>query len=111
MAGSESPFCALSMAVNLDDRGIGHGVLHVRLVRACLEQPLENVGVDPVAVALEHRVPLAEVSRKVAPWAAGPHNPKHRFDEAPVVAPATPGVRRLPQAMRFHLRPLGVCQY
>ena len=37
--GSESPFCALSVAVDPDDGGIDHGVLHVRLLRAGLEKP------------------------------------------------------------------------
>lgn len=45
------------------------------------------------------------------PWAFRPHDPQHRFDEAAVVAPARPGVRRLRQTMRFHLRPLGVRQH
>src|SRR5512133_2015162 len=57
--GSESPFCALSVAVDLDDGGINHGVFHVRLVAAGIEKPLEDIGFDPVAVALEGRVPLA----------------------------------------------------
>src|ERR1700733_8465016 len=43
--------------------------------------------------------------------AARPHDPKHRFDEAPVVTSATPGVRWLTQTMRLHLRPLGVRQH
>ena len=72
---------------------------------------IENVGFDPVAIALEDGVPVAEQGRKIAPWASRPHNPKHRFDKAPVVASAASGVRRLPQAMRFHLRPLGLGQY
>src|SRR6185437_5533328 len=56
-------------------------------------------------------VPLAKRGWQIAPWAAGPHDPQHRFDEAAVITSATPGIRRLTQAMRFHLRPLGVCQY
>ncbi|MBY0318679.1 MAG: hypothetical protein K2X72_08155 [Reyranella sp.] len=46
--------------MDLDDGGIDHGAFHVRLVRAGLEKPDENIGFDPVAIALEHRVPLAE---------------------------------------------------
>ena len=54
---------------------------------------------------------LPKSGRKVAPRAARPHDPQHRFDEAAVVASAAPGVRRLAQTMRLHLRPLGVRQY
>jgi hypothetical protein len=101
----------LSVAVNLDDGGVDHGVFHVRFVRAGIEKPLEDIGFGPITVPLEHGISLAKGGRQVAPWTAGPHNPKHRLYEAAVVAPATPGVRWLAQAMRFHLRPLGVCQY
>ena len=109
--GSESPFCALSVAMDLDDGGVDHSVFHVRRVGAGLENPGENIRFDPVAVALENSVPVAEQRRKITPRAARPHNPKDRFHEAPVVASAAPGVRRLTQTMRLHLRPLGVRQY
>jgi hypothetical protein len=72
--------------MNLDDGGVGHGVFHVWLVRAGLEKPDENPSLDPVAVALEHGVPVAEGRRKVTPWTSRPDDPKHRFDEAAVVA-------------------------
>jgi hypothetical protein len=36
----------------------------------------ENIGLHPVAIALENRVPLAEKLRKVAPGAARAGNPK-----------------------------------
>ena len=54
---------------------------------------------------------LPKKSWKVAPRTACPNDPQHRFDKAPVVAPASAGVRRLAQTMRFHLRPLRVGQY
>src|SRR3546814_4313104 len=60
---------------------------------------------------MEDGVPVAEGARQVAPRAARAHHPQHRFDEEPVVASAASRVRRLSQAMRFHLRPLGVSQH
>ena len=105
------PFCALSVAMDFDDRGVDHGVLHVWRVGAGLEKPSENVRFDPVAVALENSVPVAEERRKITPGASRPHDPKDRFDEAAVVTSAAPGVRRLTQTMRLHLRPLGVRQH
>src|SRR5580693_2981751 len=109
--GSETPFGALSVAMDLDDGGVDHGVFHVWRVRAGLEKPGENIRLDPVAVALENSVPIAEERRKITPRASRPHDPEDCFDEAAVVASAAPGVRRLTQTMRLHLRPLGVCQY
>src|SRR3979409_1432800 len=97
--------------MDLDDGGVDHGVFHVWRVRAGLEKLSENVRFNPVAVPLENSVPVAKERRKIAPRTSRPHDPKHRFDKPAVVASAAPGVRRLTQAMRLHLRPLGVCQY
>src|SRR5678809_1360649 len=99
------------MAMDLDDGGVDHGVFHVRRVGAGLEKPCKNVRLDPVAVALENSVPVAEERRKITPRASRPHDPKDSFHKATVVASAAPGVRRLTQTMRLHLRPLGVRQY
>ena len=58
--GFGSPFCALSVAVDFDDGGVDHGELHVRVVREGIENPLEDIGLYPVAEPLEHRVPVPE---------------------------------------------------
>src|SRR6186713_1447190 len=99
------------MAMDLDDGGVDHSVFHVRRVGAGLEKPCKNARLDPVAVALENSVPVAEERRKITPRASRPHDPKDSFHKATVVASAAPGVRRLTQTMRLHLRPLGVRQY
>src|SRR3954454_7891499 len=93
------------------DSGIDHGVFHVRLVRDGIKQPFENVGSSPVAISLEDGVPAAKQGRQIAPGAAGSRDPQHRFDKAPIVRAAAAGVRLLPPAMRFHLRPLSIGQY
>src|SRR5260370_10675951 len=108
--GPETPFCALSVAMDFDDRGVDHGVFHVWRVGAGLEKPGENIRFDPVAVALENSVPVAEQRRKITPRAARPHDPKYRFDEAAVVASPAPRVRWLYHTKRLHLRPLCVPQ-
>src|SRR6478609_10891910 len=99
------------MAMDLDDGGVDHGVFHIRRVGAGLEKPCKNARLDPVAVALENSVPVAEERRKITPRASRPHDPKDSFHKATVVASAAPGFRRLTQTMRLHLRPLGVRQY
>src|SRR4051794_24447137 len=111
MAWLAVPPLPLAMAVDLDDGGVDHGVFHVRLIRGGIEKPLENVGLDPVAIPLEDGVPMAEPGRQVTPGAAGSRNPQHRFYKATVIRAAAAGVRRLPPAMRLHLRPLGISQY
>ena len=98
------------MTVDLDDRGIDHGVFHVRLIRSGVEKTLENTGFAPIAVTHEHTVPLAELLRKVAPRAACSRDPQHSFNEQPIVATATTRIAWFAQTMRFHLRPLGVRQ-
>src|SRR5712692_7183399 len=84
---------------------------HGGLVRGSIEKPFENITLDPVSIPLEDRVPGAEQRRQIAPRAARSRDPQHRLDKAPVVLAAATRVRLLPQAMRFHLRPLGVAQH
>jgi hypothetical protein len=48
------------VAVDLDDGGVDHGVFHIRLVRAGLEKPDENAGLDPVTIPLEDAVSVAK---------------------------------------------------
>src|SRR6267378_707774 len=105
---TDSPPFAPSMAVDLDDGGVDHGVLHVRLLRGRIEKPFENIGFYPVSIPLEDGVPRAEQWRQIAPWATGSRDPQHRFDKPPVIRAAATGVRLLPQAMPLHFRPLGV---
>ena len=99
------------MAVDFDDGGIDHGVFHVRIIRDGVEQTLENAGFGPVPEARERTVPVPERRRQVAPRAARAGYPKHSLDKQPVVLATAPGIARLAQTQRFHLRPLGVAQY
>ena len=108
--GSESPFCALAVPVNLDDGGIDHSVFHVRFFRQGIENSLENISFSPIAEAPERRAPVAEHRWQIAPWTARSHNPQHRLHKKPVVPAASTRVRRLTQAVRLHLRPLGIGQ-
>jgi hypothetical protein len=48
------------MAVNPDDGGVDHRVLHVWLIATGVEKPFENIGSDPIAEPNEDRIPLAE---------------------------------------------------
>jgi hypothetical protein len=96
--------------MDLHNGGIDHRIFHIRFVRADLEEPDENISFQPLPIALEGRVPVSEKGRKIAPGATRSRDPQHRFDEAAVVAPTAPRVRRLAQTMRFHLCPLGVRQ-
>ena len=99
--GAQSPFCALSVAMDLDDGGVHHGVFHVRLVRGGIEKPFENIGAHPVAMPLEDGVPAAEERWQIAPGAAGSRDPQHRLDKPAVIRAAPAGVRLLPPAMQL----------
>ena len=98
------------MAVNFDDGRVDHGKLHIRIIRYGIENPLENAGLHPIPVALEHRIPVAERRRQISPWAARARDPKHSFEKQPVVTPCAAGVRGLAQTKRLHLRPLSIRQ-
>src|SRR5713226_2174883 len=73
-----------------------------------IEKTFENIGFYPVSIPFEDGVPRAEQRRQIAPRAAGSRDPQHRLDKAPVILTAATGVGLLPQAMRFHFRPLGI---
>jgi hypothetical protein len=98
------------VTVDLNDRGIDHGIFHVGLIRSGIEKMLENAGFAPIAITHEHTVPLTELLRKVTPGAACSRDPQHSFNEQPVISPATPRITGFAQTMWFHLRPLGVRQ-
>jgi hypothetical protein len=101
----------MAMTVNLHDRRINHGELHIGIVGNGVENSFENIGFHPAPVALEDRVPVAQARRKVTPGASRARDPKHRFHKQPIVPSAAAWVTRLSKTMRLHLRPLGVCQY
>ena len=98
------------MAVNPNDGGVDHRILHVRLVAAGVEKPFENIGSHPVSKPNVDRVPFAERWRQVSPRASRPGDPQDGFDEQPIVSPAAPRISRLAQTVRLHPRPLGVGQ-
>jgi hypothetical protein len=109
--GFESPFCALAVAVDLDDGGVDHSVFHVGIVADSIEQPFPDICLHPVAEPREHAVPVAERARQIAPGTASAGDPQHRLHKQPVILAATPGIARLAKTQRLHLRPLGVRQY
>jgi hypothetical protein len=98
------------MTVNLDDGCIDHCIFEVRLIRAGFKKLCEHIGSTPVAEATECCAPVSKMLGEITPRRTGPHDPKNSFNEKSVVAAATPGIARLAQAMRLHLRPLGVCK-
>ncbi len=55
------------MTVNLHDHGIDHRIFHVRLVRAGIEYPLEQLGNAPVTKPAKGRAPVAEMYRRITP--------------------------------------------
>lgn len=96
--------------MNLDDCRVDHGELHVRIIRCGFEYPPEDAGLHPIAIPLEHRIPVAERRRQVSPWAARAGDPQHGFEKQTVVTSCAAGIARLAQTKRLHLRPLGVSQ-
>jgi hypothetical protein len=105
-----SPFCALSVAVDLDDGGVDYRVFHVGIVGDGIEQSLPDTRLRPVAEAREYAVPVAQRGRQIPPGAAGSGDPQYRLNKSSVVLAAAAGIARLAQTKRLHFRPLGVSQ-
>src|SRR6185437_11095778 len=70
----------------------------------------ENIGFHPVSEPHVDRVPLAEQGWQVSPRAACSSDPQHRLHKQPVIRAAAAPIARFAEAMRLHLRPLGVGQ-
>ena len=96
------------MAVNPDDRGIDHGVFHVGIVRDRLEHAFENMGLDPMAKALEDGVPLAKRCWQITPGTASSRDPQHRFNKQTSVTASLSESVYVLQRRRKQLQALGI---
>ena len=108
--GSESPFCALTVAVDLDDAAVDHGVFEVGVLSQGSDDTIECIGLHPPAEALEDRVPFPELPRKVTSRAPGSSDPEHRLDKKPGIRPRAPKVTLPTKAVRGDDHPLKVGQ-
>jgi hypothetical protein len=70
-----------------------------------------NTSVLRQSLKRQCRAPVPERRRQIAPRTTRARDPQNSLYEQPVVTAAAPGVARFAQAMRFHLRPLGVRQH
>ena len=85
------PPCTGCLPVSLNDRAVDEHVFEVELVRQLVENTLEDTRKRPVAVALEHSVPVAETLRKVAP--------EEGLEKMPIVRAVAPESVALPRSM------------
>ena len=69
------------MTVHFHDRGIDHGVLHIRLAADGIKEFLPDTGLDPVTKAFEDGVAFAEFFGLIAPGAACAHDPQRGLCE------------------------------
>ena len=96
------------MAVNLDDGAVDHRHFHIGLLRQGIENTLEDPRNTPIPEPPVDRVPLAELSRKVAPLRPGPGDPEHGFQKQACVTACPPRIRLLAQTVRLDLSPLSI---
>ena len=94
------------MTVHFHDRGIDHGVLHIRLAADGIKEFLPDIGLDPVAKAFEDGVAFAKSFGPIAPRTACAHDPQHGLYKQTVVHASLPRIARLAQAVRGHQCPL-----
>ena len=90
------------MTVHFHDRGINHGVLHIRLAADGIKAFLPDIGLDPVAKAFEHGVLFAEFFRPIAPRTACAYDSQHGLYKQTVVHTSWPCIARLAQAVWGH---------
>ncbi len=82
--------------MDLDDRGVDHRKLHVRIIRYGVKKTLEDIALHPIAKALEDRVPLAEKFGKSRQGLA-----VRALNKKPIVgAPLRPGSLGFPKQCR-----------
>lgn len=80
-------FSPRSMLMGSNDGGIDDQIFEVRIIGHRLEHPIPDALDAPPAEAPEHAIPVAKHLRKITPWRARAHDPKHALHEHPVVAP------------------------
>src|SRR6266852_1886424 len=80
------------MLVCAHDGGVDDQVFKVWILDQRVENALPHALLGPSAKALEHAVPVAELSWQVAPRCAGTSQPEHGIDEQAVVLARSPFV-------------------
>jgi len=96
------------MLVRPHDGGVDDKVFEVGIFNQGIEKTLPNALLCPSAEALEYAVPVAKLSRQIAPRCSGANQPKHSVDEQPVVLAVPPFVTFLTWNERFDAPPLRI---
>ena len=96
------------MAVNLDDGAVDHRHFHIGLFRQGIENTLKDPCNTPIPEPPVNRVPLAKLTRKIAPLRPSPGDPEHGLEKQTGVTACPTGVCLLAQAVRFDLLPLSI---
>ena len=94
--------CALAVTMHFHDRGIDHGVFHIRLAADSIKAFLPDTGLDPVAKAFEMVFHLPNSSGQSH---QGLH-PQHGLCKQALGRASSPCIARLAQAVRCHQCPL-----
>src|SRR3978361_1678675 len=92
------------------DGAVCDNILEVRVSPQRFEYGLKHVLGRPPSEALEHRVPVAEGRRQIAPRRAGAGNPEYSLDKVSVVRAGSPWVARLTGQQMGYLVPLRVAE-
>ena len=77
------------MTVHFHDRGIDHGVLHIRLAADGIKEFLPDIGLDPVTKAFENGVAFAKFFRQITPETACAHDLQHNLYKQTNIAATT----------------------
>jgi hypothetical protein len=94
--------------VNLDDCAVDHRHFHIGFLRQGIENTLEHTRNSPIPEPSVDRVPLAELTGKVALLRPRPRNPEHSLQKQTRVTARPTRISLLAQTVRLDLVPLAI---
>ncbi len=96
------------MLVRPHNGGVDDEVLEVWIFNQRIENTLPNVLLCPPTEALEHTIPVAKLTRQIAPRCSGTSQPKHSIHEQSIVLAVAPSVTFLTRNKRLDAPPLRI---
>ena len=96
------------MAVNLDDGAVDHRHFHIGLFGQGIENTFKDPCNTPIPELAVDRVPLAELTGKIAPLRPGSGNLEHALQKQTGITARPTWIGLLAQTMRRDLAPLTI---
>lgn len=99
------------MLVGANKGGVEEQMLQVGITVHCCCHPLPDARLAPARETHLRAVPVPKPGRQVTPGTAGAHDPKHGFDEPPIVPSRATRITRLTGQEGFNAFPPVIAQH